>query len=973
MGDLFDKKVTYHPNFGPAGGWGGPDTWGGKAHSVATALDPELGAGGKIGVGSLGNSYDPINSMMGGLFGSDLYSNLRGVEKTQSGSGNSGGFIGGDYKASTTAGSKSGALGYGGGLGYSTWDGKSATGGDYHGISGGAGIVKNQKSAWDIMGFGQDTNLNTYRGVGGSGYTFNEPDRVDKDGTKIAGKSGVGLDASYTPAGLANSSTTLTAGNLGSAKASVGNAYLDKQSVSGQAGRSTDGTYFAEGNYSKRQGVDNAAVDVKTGIGTANASVGHASFGSGYSGGGTYNPQTGSFEVHGAQLGEGLKVQDANAKFDLGNGALAGKAHMGQWDTTGNNNLSAGWDAKRQVAFAKGEYGWGGGGTLTDASAEIGTKDKSLYAGGSVGKVVTGGYSAKGGIEYDAKTGQLTATGSGRGGGVQVEDAKLNYGVKGLGSFDGSLGKFSNDTIVDDVKYTSGGGKESLSVGKIDGMGMRFDNGKFESKNDLLGLDTKASFGSISSTNSIEGANLNLDYSSLKNLSASGGFKNLSVGGWSGSNIDASVDGPLGTSAKAHLGSFNQGFTGQGGHFDISKNGLNLGLEKGRFDEFTMSDANASVALGNLYKANAHVGEGSFQHFSAENVAAGINGDKGLYAGLENGQYRYLSGKDISYDTSALGGLMKSSGKLGEGSIGGVDIGKLEYNSTLRNANLTATDVGASGVKLKDLELQQSIGKAGASAGAKELNALDLNVGKIDAHTKNFGTAGNAEIDKAKLDVLNVKDGHAGLSWDGKEVLGASGSYRAGLGLDKATGSYDLLAGKAEGQFKNASSSAQLSDAKVNLFGHNLAVPDMGYKVNASGGGSIDAAHGAANANLSLAGSSVNFAGHNVTLGDWAQASGGVNMSQGAANFNLGGQHGLGANMNLAQGQLDVNLFGHNVDVAGGVRTAANAVSNTVSEGAHAVVNGVSNAAHAVGNTVSEGAHAVSNVAHKAWDIATSW
>ena len=176
-----------------------------------------------------------------------------------------------------------------------------------------------------------------------------------------------------------------------------------------------------------------------------------------------------------------------------------------------------------------------------------------------------------------------------------------------------------------------------------------------------------------------------------------------------------------------------------------------------------------------------------------------------------------------------------------------------------------------------------------------------------------------------------------------QELLGARGDYRAGLGVEHADADWNLLGGTANAQFQNARMGQQLNNASVNLFGNEIALPDMGYNVNASGGGNVDLSRGAANANLSLAGSSVNFAGTELTLGDWAQASGGVDLSRGAANANLGGENGLsagvdlsqgaanlnvggangvGADVNLSEGNLDLNVFGTKIDVDQGLRDA---------------------------------------------------
>jgi hypothetical protein len=164
-----------------------------------------------------------------------------------------------------------------------------------------------------------------------------------------------------------------------------------------------------------------------------------------------------------------------------------------------------------------------------------------------------------------------------------------------------------------------------------------------------------------------------------------------------------------------------------------------------------------------------------------------------------------------------------------------------------------------------------------------------------------------------------------------REVTGASGDVRADAGVQAASGRHDLRNGTASGEFSGAHAGVQLDDANVNALGRNVAIPNMGAEVRASGGGSVDLARGAAQGNVGLGGSSVNFGGTRVTLPESAQASGGVDLSQGAANAQLGGANGVGANMNISQGQLEVNALGHKVDVAGGVRRGANAIGDAAS------------------------------------------
>lgn len=173
----------------------------------------------------------------------------------------------------------------------------------------------------------------------------------------------------------------------------------------------------------------------------------------------------------------------------------------------------------------------------------------------------------------------------------------------------------------------------------------------------------------------------------------------------------------------------------------------------------------------------------------------------------------------------------------------------------------------------------------------------------------------------------------------GRDVTGASGDLRTEAGVNDASGRYDLRAGTASGEFVDARAGVHLDNANMNAFGSSVALPNMGAEVRASGGGSVDLARGAAQGNVGLGGSSVNFGGTRMVVPDVVQASGGVDLSRGAANAQLGGANGVGGRMNLSEGQLEVNAFGHNVDVAGGLRRGANAIGDAASNAWNALPN----------------------------------
>jgi hypothetical protein len=182
-----------------------------------------------------------------------------------------------------------------------------------------------------------------------------------------------------------------------------------------------------------------------------------------------------------------------------------------------------------------------------------------------------------------------------------------------------------------------------------------------------------------------------------------------------------------------------------------------------------------------------------------------------------------------------------------------------------------------------------------------------------------------------------------------------------GAGVDHASGNLDLAHGRASGEFQNASLDYHKTSG-IRVFGNDLNVTYGGH-LNATGGGSIDAAQGRAQGNINLAGSSLDLGPLHLQAGDWAQAQGGVDLRQGAANLQLGGRNGIGADMNLAQGNLDLNVLGHKIDVDQGIRDGAQWVGDRVSDGAHWVGDRVSDGAHWVGDRVGDIGRGLSNLA----------
>lgn len=266
-----------------------------------------------------------------------------------------------------------------------------------------------------------------------------------------------------------------------------------------------------------------------------------------------------------------------------------------------------------------------------------------------------------------------------------------------------------------------------------------------------------------------------------------------------------------------------------------------------------------------------------------------------------------------------IGPLTAGAGVYAGGSIGNAQgsIGNGRASGSVDNAAFTfGADAHAGGNRAASISGGASVGHADG--------AIDLN----------RGTA-SGSVDNARAQ-LSYGTTTPGGPWN---LLGFNDRTTMGAGVDHASGNLDLAHGRASGEFQNASLDYHKTSG-IRVFGNDLNVTYGGH-LNATGGGSVDAAQGRAQGNINLAGSSLDLGPLHLQAGDWAQAQGGVDLRQGAANLQLGGRNGVGADMNLAQGNLDLNVLGHKIDVDQGIRNGANWVGDRVSD----IGNGLSNLA----------------------------
>ena len=139
---------------------------------------------------------------------------------------------------------------------------------------------------------------------------------------------------------------------------------------------------------------------------------------------------------------------------------------------------------------------------------------------------------------------------------------------------------------------------------------------------------------------------------------------------------------------------------------------------------------------------------------------------------------------------------------------------------------------------------------------------------------------------------------------------------------------------------------------------------------NANAQANINLNNGSASNSINLSGTTIDTPFTHNTLGDWAQASSSVDLSHGAASVNVGGDKGVGADVNLSQGQIDLNWHGQHIDVDQAIHNTARTAATTARNVANTAGNVVHKAVDTAGNVVHKVSDTASNVVHKAVDTA---
>jgi hypothetical protein len=855
------------------------------------------------------------------------------------------------------------------------------------GLSGGA--FTRMQNGVQVGDFSARGSADTYVGGGANAYTYRQGDRTGIGGN--ANWSVGANDVNFTT-GYGQNQVSASAGNVSFApRSEQGSVYVtDNGAVGVSRARSSDDV-----------SVSNARVSLQDETGSLTGSVG--SFQSGTSFGGpwygapqTYDVQAGPDGVRGSAgySGGGFRATDVNARrqWNDGNEVHAGARTI---DTNSSWNLQGGIGPDGLDLRGGMSDGWrveganvGASGTWGNAQLEAGRIQHGTNVTGANVRVNGDGLNA--GVEQA------------RWGGVQATNMTGSLDAGSLRTTL-SVGEYANDEVIEGANVTLDGNGLNAGAQRIElgGQGVKDVNlrGSFgENGEGTFG----ARLGELQNNNTVEGARLSVDGTGLH-----AGAENVSAGGWHLRNAGYDFDyGPV--SARGSLESIDTGFQGSGLRADVTRDGIAVGADHAEYNQFSMRNLDVRSGWEGVAEQQARLGDLTVNGGGADNVDVRLteNGlsasaDNARYSylalnGLEtsqnfgnglatqelaighghvhdagadrlsvtanengtslsatNARYSYLGLDDARYANSYFDGAVGTELEIGRGRYLGASAGQLDFQRSLLGDTGTGSvrDLNAHGLQLSDVNVGANVGDASASIGADTANILDLNVGSARTEYSNFGLTGNTAVENARLDVINAQNAGGSLSWGGEEIASARTDFRSGLGVESATGQWDATRGTASGQFTNANVGAMYDNTRLAAFGHSVELGRTGVNLNASGSGQVDLSRGTASGNVNFAGSELALFGNTVRAPEWAQAQGSVDASRGAASVQLGGQNGVGANVSLADRNLDVRIGGTTIDVDQGIRDAGTAISN----GWNATTS------------------AVSSGASRAWDAVTSW
>ena len=930
---------------------------------------------------SIGDSFSGITRDLAD--GPSFGTNGAGRTFTDWFSGAAGGAYGGDINAGGPF-SWSGGFGAGVGGGGGTWEQShmnEKTGWERtaSGVGGSVAVGGRVDSEYQANGSTLGASGDVYRGVGGNAYSFNDVNQATGES-----RTGYGVDGNYTPLGF-NDASVSASNEYGSAEVTAGNIEVGRTGGFGEAYQTGDGGYGIQGgvNMGRNTATDvNASIDSP--LGQTDAHIGSIGQGRFHQGGIEVGPDGSVMGNY--SRGGSLSIQDASitntgplgtTEASIGSYGGVKTSYAGGYDATENRIVGSHTGGKAKVVTdAEFSQTLAGGGSIEAGAGRI--QNGSRYDGSGYIDLDDGSAHVEGNAEYGGVVAQDVNFGAGWDGiyrqdvhadtisnATTIEGAHADYadgqlsagvdhlrtggfrvqGVEGSSQIGGvtntyGVNEVSNDVKLDGAYATVDENGANAGFQELDFGGVRVDKAHFES--DLGGHGNLEAGGSFGNGNNLKGGNV-----SVTENGVDASLDSFAVAGVDVNDAYFRAEGPGGTHVDAGLGAYHSGVSGDGVTAHVGADGVSVGADNLAYDAHSIRDLHVNSGIDGVYEQNLSVGSAGMHQARISDLRASVDAT-GANLSVGESSYDFATVSDLQASQSFGDGAVGTEVGIGEASYLGGGVGSAEYQSNFLEgtSSLNATDVNLHGLTAEDVNVGVNVGDANVGVGADSLSVIDANIGALSTESSNFGLTQSGTATDVDIGLLRAENLNAGIGWGDQNILSATTDIDASVGADRVDGAFDLTQGTASGAIENGRVTA-MTDASIGIGDYNLDPGRTGVDANVNAAGEIDVFNGTASGQASLAGTELSAFGYSTELGDWAQASGDVDVSRGAVNANIGGENGVGVNASIAEGNLDVNIGGYEIDVDQGIRDAGSAIADGASY---------------VGGKVSD-----------AWDSITSW
>ncbi len=353
--------------------------------------------------------------------------------------------------------------------------------------------------------------------------------------------------------------------------------------------------------------------------------------------------------------------------------------------------------------------------------------------------------------------------------------------------------------------------------------------------------------------------------------------------GMTAQDVNGGLDSDIG-GANGSAGSIDKGQS-------VGHSSADVGRDKtsGEANDVKTNSGNAEDIKGStdtpLGQGNAGADSASYKEVSAGNVAGEV-GRGGANGSAEDVTGDYAKVDGASADTKA---------PIGQADVGAdsAGFGHAHTDSVGGSADKDGLGMSTGGTETSGGHAENAGGGmetlgTGASGGA---DSVTINSQSSTSSNANVGSDGKAEVgvEDSERKTGDI-DGAGGKLGKGDKSVQGKGSAEQGSSMESGSADVDATDGSGAVEIVGASQGGSVEDVTLGAGGEEITLPDAKASVDADADAEIDASDGTAGASLGLGETGAGVGPVGAQLGDIATVGADVDLGDGAVNVEIGGQ-----------------------------------------------------------------------------------